>query len=121
MGSPSNMAATAWAMRVEVAACPSRKLVESRQHDAAYDAVRQVFAEGDGRGKGLDARVSIALFHGESLTCGLSHGGGDAVDHHRGVALDHFEEAGAAGGNSLQCGIGYSDGFSLPGDAEEGV
>ena len=97
------------------------KIGQARQHDAAHGALGQIVAERDRGGEGLDAGVAVALFDGEALTGLLAHRGGHAVHHHGRVALDHFQEGGAAGGNALHCVIGDAHRLAPPGDAEERV
>ncbi len=100
---------------------PFQEIGQPREHDAAHDAIGQIVSEGNRGGKGLDAGVAVALFQREALTGRLAHRGGDAVHHHRGIALDHFQKQGAAGGDPLHGGVGDAHRLALPGDSKSGV
>src|SRR5882672_7119263 len=118
MGAPSSMLATACAMRGDVAL---QEIGQPRKHDAAHDAIGQIISERDRGGKRLDAGVAVALFEREALAGRLAHRRGDAVHHHRGIALDHFQKHGAAGGDPLHGGVGDAHRFALPSDSKSGV
>ncbi len=98
---------------------PFDEVREPGEDDAAHHPVGQIFAEGGCGRERFDAGVVFTLFGRQPVAGALAHGGGNAVDHHRGVFVDELEKGCPAGGNALHCGLGDAHVLPLPGHAVE--
>ena len=91
------------------------------QHDAAHHPLRQRIAERCGGGKGLEARMAVALRMGQAVAGEFAHGRGDAIDDHIGVLVDQPKEGCPAIGNRPQGAVRQPHLLALPGDAPVAV
>ena len=99
---------------------PLQKVRQASQYDAPHHAIGQRISKGSRRGKGFDARVTVALVGSQSPAGQFSHGRRHAVDDRRGILVDQVQKGRATFRDAPQGFVADRDRLPPPGDAVDG-